>query len=118
MEDLLPEFGYGADHVVSMTTPTGRCRGILVDSNILLDVAAVRWNIKVSKDTDLTLRTCLGAQGMKKGDVSKFIDEAVRRRVLQCTIQDIRARNANADPRDPAHRRRSPQRGPRNVAPK
>jgi hypothetical protein len=58
----------------------------------------VRWSIKVSKDTDLTLRTFLGAHGMKKGDLSKFIEEAVRRRVLQCTIQDIRARNAAADP--------------------
>jgi hypothetical protein len=59
---------------------------------------AVRWNIKVSKETDLTLRTFLGSQGMKKGALSKFIEEAVRRRVLQCTIQDIRARNADADP--------------------
>jgi hypothetical protein len=33
---------------------------------------AVRWSIKVSKDTDLTLRTFLGAQGAKKGDLSKF----------------------------------------------
>jgi hypothetical protein len=31
---------------------------------------AVRWNIKVSKETDLTLRTFLGAQGAKKGDLS------------------------------------------------
>jgi hypothetical protein len=58
----------------------------------------VRWSVKVSKDTDLTLRTFLGTHGMKKGDLSKFIEEAVRRRVLQCTIQDIRARNADADP--------------------
>jgi len=58
----------------------------------------VRWSIKVSRDTDLALRTFLGAQGMKKGDLSKFIEEAVRRRVLQCTIQDIRARNADAGP--------------------
>ena len=63
-----------------------------------MEEEAVRWSIKVSKDTDLTLRTFLGAQGMKKGDLSKFIEEAVRRRVLQCTIQDIRARNADADP--------------------
>ncbi len=35
---------------------------------------------------------------MKTGDLSKFIEEAVRRRVLQCTIQDIRARNADAGP--------------------
>ena len=31
---------------------------------------AVRWNIKVSKETDLSLRTFLGAHGMKKGDLS------------------------------------------------
>ena len=59
---------------------------------------AVRWNIRVSKETDLTLRTFLGAQGMKKGDLSKFIEEAVRWCVLQRTIQDIRAQNAGADP--------------------
>jgi len=63
-----------------------------------MEEEAVRWNIKVSKETDLTLRTYLGSQGMKKGALSKFIEEAVRRRVLQCTIQDIRARNADADP--------------------
>ena len=37
----------------------------------------VRWNIKVSKETDLSLRTFLGARGMKKGDLSKFIEDAV-----------------------------------------
>ena len=57
-----------------------------------------RWNLKVSKEADLAVRTFLGSQGMKKGDLSKFIEDAVRRRVLQCTIQDIRARNADADP--------------------
>lgn len=40
---------------------------------------------------------------MKKGDLSKFIEEAVRRRVLQCTVQDIRARNAGADPDEIQH---------------
>ena len=48
-----------------------------------MEEQAVRWNIKVSKETDLTLRTFLGSQGMKKGDLSKFIEEAVRWRVLQ-----------------------------------
>ncbi len=59
---------------------------------------AVRWNIKVSKETDLTLRTYLGAQGMKKGDLSKFIEEAVRWRIFNRTVQQIKARNAGADP--------------------
>jgi hypothetical protein len=48
-------------------------------------------------ETDLTLRTFLGAQGMKKGDLSKFIEEAVRWRVFHRTVQDIKERNANAD---------------------
>ena len=59
---------------------------------------AVRWNIKVSKETDLTLRTFLGSQGMKKGDLSKFIEQAVRAQVFHRTVQDIKARNAGTDP--------------------
>jgi hypothetical protein len=59
---------------------------------------AVRWNIKVSKETDLTLRTYLGARGMKKGDLSKFIEEAVRWRIFNRAVQEIKARNAGADP--------------------
>ena len=63
-----------------------------------MEEEAVRWNIKVSKETDLTLRTFLGAQGMKKGDLSKFIEEAVRWRVFHFTITDIKARNATTKP--------------------
>ena len=61
---------------------------------------AVRWNIKVSSDTDLALRRFLGSQGTKKGDLSKFIEEAVRARVFQLTVQDIKARNAETDPEE------------------
>src|SRR5208282_3421600 len=65
---------------------------------VYMEEEAIRWNIKVSKETDLTLRTFLGARGMKKGDLSKFIEDAVRWRVFQRTIEDIKARNADADP--------------------
>jgi Ribbon-helix-helix domain len=34
---------------------------------------------------------------MKKGDLSKFIEEAVRWRIFNRTVQDINSRNANAD---------------------
>ncbi len=61
---------------------------------------AVRWNIKVSSDTDLALRRFLGSQGTKKGDLSKFIEEAVRARVFQLTVQDIKAQNAETDPEE------------------
>src|SRR5580700_9143536 len=57
----------------------------------------VRWTIKVSKETDLTLRTYLGSRGMKKGDLSKFVEEAVRWRVFNRSVQDIKARNADPD---------------------
>jgi hypothetical protein len=63
-----------------------------------MEQEAVRWNIKVSKETDLALRTFLGAQGAKKGDLSKFIEEAVRWRVFHRTVRNIQERNADTDP--------------------
>jgi hypothetical protein len=59
---------------------------------------AVRWNIKVSNEVDLALRTFLGSQGMRKGDLSKFIEQAVRAHLFHCTVQHIKARNANTRP--------------------
>ena len=61
-------------------------------------VEAVRWNIKVSKETDQSLRSFLDAQGMKKGDLSKFIEDAVLKQVFHRTIEDIHAHNRNVDP--------------------
>jgi hypothetical protein len=59
---------------------------------------AVRWNIKVSKETDLTLRSFLGSRAMKKGGFSKFIEQAVRAHLFHRAVQDIKARNAKTDP--------------------
>ncbi|HUW26092.1 MAG TPA: ribbon-helix-helix domain-containing protein [Gallionella sp.] len=56
---------------------------------------AVRWSIKVSPETDLSLRGFLGAQGMKKGDLSKFVEDAVRWRMLDRTAQVVKDRNQN-----------------------
>ena len=58
----------------------------------------VRWNIKVSKETDLSLRGYLGEKGMKKGDLSKFIEKAVNSYVFERTVEDIRASFADTDP--------------------
>ena len=59
---------------------------------------AVRWTIKVSRETDLSLRSYLGAQGMKKGDLSRFVEEAVRWRVLDRTVQQLKDRNQDLPP--------------------
>lgn len=41
----------------------------------------VRWSLKVSKETDEALRVHLGQTGGRKGDLSKFVQEAVRARL-------------------------------------
>jgi hypothetical protein len=51
---------------------------------------AVRWNIKVSKEADRSVRGFLAQRGLKKGDLSKFVEEAVRWRVLRMTVDRVR----------------------------
>ena len=58
----------------------------------------VRWNIVVSEETDMSLRRHLGARGMRKGDLSKFIEEAVRWRLLDETVQKVKVRNKGRSP--------------------
>ena len=41
----------------------------------------VRWSLKVSRGTDEALRAYLGQTGGRKGDLSKFVQEAVRARL-------------------------------------
>ena len=57
-----------------------------------------RWSLSVSQDTDASLREYLGAQGMKKGDLSRFVEEAVRWRMFDNTVQAIKQRNADQEP--------------------
>lgn len=55
----------------------------------------VRWNVAVSADTDQSLRIFLASQGGgRKGDLSRFIEEAVRAHILELTAEQ--AKNANA----------------------
>lgn len=46
----------------------------------------VRWSLKVSKETDEALRAYLGRSGARKGDMSRFVQEAVKAR-LQAQAQ-------------------------------
>ncbi len=56
-----------------------------------------RWTVKVTKETDIALRSYLAEHGGKKGDLSKFIERAVQKEVFRSTINDIRERNAHID---------------------
>ena len=57
-----------------------------------------RWTVSVSKQTDIALRSFLAQRGMKKGDLSKFIEEAVKWHVLDQTVVDVRGRFADMPP--------------------
>jgi hypothetical protein len=59
-----------------------------------------RLTITWSKEADHALRTFLGAQGMKKGDLSKFIEEAVRWRIFHQTVRKSRAAFADVSPNE------------------
>ena len=54
---------------------------------------AVRWTVHVSPDTDLALRDFLDTPNLESEEVSKFIEEAVRWRMLDNDVQVIKDRN-------------------------
>ena len=55
----------------------------------------IRWTVKVSQETDRSLRSFLGQHGMKKGDLSRFIERAVQKEILTQTAADVKERNAD-----------------------
>ncbi|WP_157270381.1 ribbon-helix-helix domain-containing protein [Azohydromonas aeria] len=51
----------------------------------------VRWNVAVSPDVDQSVRTYLAAQGRGgKGDLSRFIEEAVRAYLLERAVEQAK----------------------------
>ena len=54
----------------------------------------------MSKEADFALRSFLGAQGTKKGDLSKFIEEAARWRIFHQTVRKAREAFADVSPEE------------------
>lgn len=62
---------------------------------------SVRWNISVSPDTDQSLRMFLASQGGgHKGDLSRFIEEAVRAHILELTAEQAKTASAGMKEQD------------------
>ena len=59
-----------------------------------------RWSLSTLKKTDRVVRTVLARTGGKKGDLSRFVDDAPRRRVLDLTVRQIKDRNNGYDQRE------------------
>jgi hypothetical protein len=59
---------------------------------------SIRWNVAVSPDTDQAVRMFIAAQGGgRKGDLSRFIEEAVRAHILELSAEQAKAANADVD---------------------
>jgi hypothetical protein len=56
---------------------------------------ATRWNVVVAPETDRELRQFLAAEGGgKKGDLSKFVEDAVKARIFHLSAARAKAANA------------------------
>jgi hypothetical protein len=56
----------------------------------------IRWNVAVSADTDQSLRMFLASQGGgRKGDLSRFIEEAVKAHILELTAEQAKSGNTS-----------------------
>lgn len=55
-----------------------------------------RWNVVASTDTDQSLRLFLASQGGgRKGDLSRFIEDAVRAHILELSAEQAKASNVD-----------------------
>ena len=57
----------------------------------------VRWSIVVPEETDRALRSFLAQRGTKKGDISRFVEEAVQSRLFELTVESVKERNRPHD---------------------
>jgi hypothetical protein len=56
--------------------------------------AHARWNLVVSQNTDDALRQFLASQGRgRKGELSRFVEDAVRARILELEAEQAKAEN-------------------------
>jgi hypothetical protein len=56
--------------------------------------AQTRWNLMVSRETDNSLRQFLAEQGRaRKGELSRFVEEAVRARIFETAVAEAKAKN-------------------------
>jgi hypothetical protein len=64
-------------------------------------MASTRWNVAVSAETDQALRMFLASQGGgRKGDLSRFVEEAVRAHLLELSAEDAKTANAGVSEAD------------------
>ena len=64
-------------------------------------MSTVRWNLAVSSVTDQSVRMFLASQGGgRKGDLSRFIEQAVRTYIFERAVEEAKAANAHVSEAD------------------
>ena len=58
-----------------------------------LRVTMSRWNLVVAEETDRSLRSYLARTGGRKGDLSRFVERAVRQAIFWETLDSVWERN-------------------------
>lgn len=59
-----------------------------------------RWNLSIADRTDRLVRVFLARTGLKKGDLSAFVEAACRGEVLRRTVTEIQEQNADLSAED------------------
>ena len=59
---------------------------------------ATRWTIDVSEETDQAVREFLAESGQESESLAGFVEEAVRWRLFDATVQRLKTRNADLPP--------------------
>lgn len=57
----------------------------------------VRWSSVIHEETDRALRSFSAQRGTKKGDISRFVEEAVQSRLFELTVESVKGRNRPQD---------------------
>ena len=56
-----------------------------------------RWTVVIPDETNQMLRSHLALRGAKKGELSKFVDKAVKQTIFRETFQGIKDDNEGFD---------------------
>jgi hypothetical protein len=64
-----------------------------------MSTATTRWNLVVPKELDQSLREFLAHEGRsKKGELSRFVTEAVNKHIFDTALNAAREHNKDLDP--------------------
>lgn len=59
-----------------------------------------KWNVSIAEETDRAVRSFLARTGMKKGDLSAFVEDAVQGEMLKRAARELQDKDPNLTDED------------------